>query len=79
MAKKLLQRRSEKSSYKLLFKELQLDEVTDFRIPSHMFYLVLRNIKYKISKYTLFQESIPAGARLEAILRWLATGESYYT
>ena len=77
-----LKRRLILGTYKTLFRELKTENVVDFtnytRVTPDVFELILNKISPKISKQdTVMRKSIPAGARLEATLRFLAGGEAY--
>lgn len=80
--KKWLHRRVGRSSYQLIFKELKVESPIDFlnytRMSPELFASLLRKVEPFISKKeTHLRASISAGARLEATLRFLATGSSY--
>ena len=80
--KKWLERRRGKGSYVQIFNELLFESESDFRnytrMPTSAFYSLLEKIEPIICKEdTQFRETISAGARLEATLRFLATGDSY--
>ena len=79
--KPYLNRRIEKGSFQNIFQELSL-ESEDFlnytRLNVAEFHHVLDKIAPVISKKdTVMRQAISAGAKLEACLRFLATGESY--
>ena len=80
--KPYLNRRIEKGSFQNIFQELSLESEEDFlnytRLNVAEFHHVLDKIAPVISKKdTVMRQAISAGARLEACLRFLATGESY--
>ena len=80
--KPYLNRRIEKGSFQNIFQELSLESEEDFlnytRLNVAEFHHVLDKIANVISKKdTVMRQAISAGARLDACLRFLATGESY--
>lgn len=80
--KKWLSRRPLKGSFNQIFLELQTENPVDFenytRMPIPAFYKLLAKIEPYIRKQdTSFRDSISPGARLEATLRFLASGGSY--
>ena len=74
-------KRSSRGSYGQLFQELSLSDSDFFsylRMPTNIFYYIHDKVTPFISREdTHLRESIPAGARLEATLIYLATGASY--
>ena len=75
-------KRKERGSYSTLFYELSVEDRNDFitycRIPPEIFCMLLSKVAPLIEKEdTMMRESIPAGARIEATLRWLANGGNY--
>lgn len=80
--KEWISRRSARGSFTQIFSELERECHNDFenyiRMPVNSFYNLLTKVEPFISKEdTHFRESISAGARLEATLRFLAAGGSY--
>lgn len=77
-----LSRRPLRGSYSQIFSELELENPSDFenytRMPITAFHDILKRIHpYIVKEDTRLRESISPGARLEATLRFLASGGSY--